>query len=328
MLSPYLPALLQPAQIARQAEHFALDDVEVELAGGARLRARAPRTRRAGCSPSYRISRGARSDCAARGWLRPCRARVCSRASRSKPRLSHGCVEVAPLGQRPCGHAQRVERLALSRSSRQTSRASARVKAGDGDARRCSIQRRKTRAEDAQRVRLRQFLEHRIDARFHRPPAQQLRAERVDGADEGAIERARRVGEARANFGIRLVGAAPFQLVADAQLHVAGRGVRERHRDDLLHRRAAGDDFDDALDQRGGLARARRGFDDPALVRVPTAGVLIATPAVPSSPSTPAATSRAPAPLRKGRRPAGTRSPCSRPCAARREGIRRAWRRR
>ena len=53
-------------------------------------------------------------------------------------------------------------------------------------------------AEDAHRVGLRQFLKDRIDARFHRTAAQQLRAEGVDGADEGAVQTARRFGETAA----------------------------------------------------------------------------------------------------------------------------------
>ena len=153
-----------------------------------------------------------------------------------------------------------------SRSSRHESRASARTRAGDGDASRCSIQRWNTRAEDAQRIRLGQFLKHRVDSRLHRPAAQQLRAERVDGADERAIQRPRGVGQTLPHRRIEFPGAALLQFVAHAQLHVPRGGVGERDRHDFLHRRAGGDHVDDAIYQRGGLAGAGRSFHHPAPV--------------------------------------------------------------
>ena len=189
-------------------------------------------------------------------------------ASRAKGRLSQGCVEIAPFGQVPGGFAQFVERLAAVAVGAPGESREGAGQGGGGRGEAALDPTAKDAGEDAQGVGLREFLEDRIDARLHRAAAQQLRAEGVDGADEGAVQAARRVGEALLDGGVEFAGAAAFQLVADAQFHVAGGGVREGDRHDGFHRRAGGDDFDDAVHQRRGLARAGGGFHHPTAVEI------------------------------------------------------------
>src|SRR4051794_33817075 len=111
-----------------------------------------------------------------------------------------------------------------------------------------------------------------------------------------AIERARRFGQPSPHVHVRLSGPALLQLMADAQLHVAGGGMCERHRDDLVDGGPARDDLHDAVDERGGLPGPRGRLDDPTPVESRaherTLAVLTATPAIPSTLSAPAATSR------------------------------------
>jgi hypothetical protein len=130
----------------------------------------------------------------------------------------------------------------------------------------------KDAGEDPQGVGLREFLEDRIDARLHGAAAEKLRAERMDRADEGAVQAARGFGKAMLDGGVGFACAAVFQLLADAQFHVAGGSVSEGDGNDGFHRRAGRDDFDDAVDQRRGLARAGGGFHHPTAVEIGDGG--------------------------------------------------------
>ena len=65
----------------------------------------------------------------------------------------------------------------------------------------------------------------------------------------------------------RRLARARVELARAAQLQLAGRLLGERHRDDLpTVRSPVGEDRDDAVDELGRLARARRRLDDQRLV--------------------------------------------------------------
>ncbi len=98
--------------------------------------------------------------------------------------------------------------------------------------------------------------------RFDGAAAKQLRAEGVDGADEGAVERAGGACEQGAHGGIELGGAAAFEALAHAQLHIAGGGVGEGDGDDGIDGGSGGDGIDDAVHEGGGFSGARGGLDD------------------------------------------------------------------
>ena len=182
--------------------------------------------------------------------------------------LCPGLVEIAPFGKVPRGFAQFVERLAAIALGTPGETREGTGQRGRGRGQAAFDPTAKDAGEDAQGVGLREFLEYGIDARLHGAAAQQLRAEGVDGADEGAVEAARRFGETAAGVGIEFAGAAAFQLVADAQFHVAGGSVGEGDRHDGFHRRAGGDDFDDAVHEGRGFARAGGGFHHPTAVEI------------------------------------------------------------
>ena len=189
-------------------------------------------------------------------------------ASRAKGRLSQGCVEIAPFGEVPGGFAKFVERLALVAVGAPGESREGAGEGGGGRGEAALDPTAKDAGEDAQGVGLGEFLEDRIDARLHGAAAEELRAEGVYGADEGAVQAARGFGEAFLDGGVEFARAAAFQLVTDAQFHVAGGGVREGDRHDGFHRRAGGDDFDDAVHERGGFARAGGGFHHPTAVEI------------------------------------------------------------
>jgi hypothetical protein len=104
-------------------------------------------------------------------------------------------------------------------------------------------------------------LEERVDAGLHRPLAQQVGAERMDGPDLRDLQPRQRQREAvvldRGGARARLL-----QLGAQPQLHLARRLVGERHREDAVEPDAAADERDDARDQLGGLAGARGSLDN------------------------------------------------------------------
>jgi hypothetical protein len=125
-------------------------------------------------------------------------------------------------------------------------------------------------AEQLVGLRVGQHREGGIDARFDRPLTQQIGAERVDGADVRFFEVMHRGIEQAAGGGVG-AGFRPraLELFAKTQLQLAGRLLAERDRDDLADRGASlGDQRDDASDQLGGLAGARRGLDDQRLVEL------------------------------------------------------------
>ncbi len=203
-----------------------------------------------------------RSSSVLSAWSR----RASRRAVAIEAALVPGGVEIAPLGQGPGGLPQGVERLGSVALLPPREPREGAHQGGRRSSQALLDPALKHAAEDAQGLRLRQLLKYRIDARFHRTAAQQLRAERVDGADEGAVQRARRFGQAALHQGIELARAPLLQLVAYPQFHIARRGMRERDGHDLLDRRSGGDHLDDAVHQRGRLAGAGGGFHHPALV--------------------------------------------------------------
>jgi hypothetical protein len=114
----------------------------------------------------------------------------------------------------------------------------------------------------------RQDIEERIDACFHRPLAEEIGAESVDGADVRLLQaRERSVqpdahGRSRGSLRANMV-----EVLAQPQLQLPRGLLSERHRHDLADRRTAFCEHpDDAPDERGGLARARGGFNDERLV--------------------------------------------------------------
>ena len=225
-------ALFQPAHVTRQTQQFVLKDVAVEAAGGA------------GALNALQEF-GERTQAVVKHVL-PARAAIAQREHgfgflddgfeagvAVEAALVPGRVEVAPLGERPGGFAEFIEGLgaiALLAPGEACERADERGRRGREALLDPALE---DAGEDAQGVGLGQFLEYRIDAGFHGAAAQQLRAEGVDGADEGAVERAGGVGQqALADFGVELGGAALLEFVADAELHVAGGGVGESDGDD------------------------------------------------------------------------------------------------
>jgi len=105
-------------------------------------------------------------------------------------------------------------------------------------------------------------LEDGIDARLDRPLPQQVGAEGVDGADGRRLQPFQRSGQAIA---LLEGGAAArgLQLGAQAQLHLTGGQVGERHRKDPVERGpAASHQGDDARHQLGRLSGSSRGLND------------------------------------------------------------------
>ena len=112
--------------------------------------------------------------------------------------------------------------------------------------------------------------EHRIDARFHRPLAQQVGAERMNRSDPRFFELLERQVETRAPFARRFRALArAFDFGAQPQLQLARRLLGERHRDDSRQLAAPRPDHrDDSIHQRRGLAGARRRLDHERDVEV------------------------------------------------------------
>ena len=110
------------------------------------------------------------------------------------------------------------------------------------------------------------FVEHPeqgIDACLHRSLAQQVGAKAVNRADVRFFEMLHGRLEPGGDRGIRRLAPPLLEPVAQAQLELPGRLLREGHRRDLCHRRTAVlEDAQDAVHQLGGLARAGRGLDD------------------------------------------------------------------
>ena len=250
---------------------------------------------------------------------------------------------IRPGSRRLCAVRRAARRS--SRSARQASRARARDRAGEGAERRCSIQRRKTPAK----TRRASGWASSWKTGSMRASTGRRRSSCAQKAWMVPMKARSRLRAASArrclHGGIEFAGAAAFQLVADAQFHVAGGGVGEGDGHDGFHRRAGGDDFDDAVHQGGGLAGAGGGFHHPTAVEIGDAescgglrvwrsarqsgrdrkGARHAPHFQPRSsfkPSTRLAIFPSRAPLHRGRRRAGTRSSCSRLRAGRRGGCR------
>ena len=183
--------------------------------------------------------------------------------------LVPGCVEIAPFGEVPGGFAQLVERLAARRGRR-----ARRVARGRGTARErarrggCSIQRRKTPAK-TRRASGWASSWKTGSMRASTGRRRSSCAQKAWMVPMKARSRLRAASARRCSHGgIEFAGAAAFQFVADAQFHVAGGGVREGDRHDGFHRRAGGDDFDDAVHQGRGFAGAGGGFHHPTAVEI------------------------------------------------------------
>ena len=146
-----------------------------------------------------------------------------------------------------------------------------------GQASQCAAQRRRSRIQFALepyvegaainpgRFRLSQFFEGRVDARFHRPLAQDLRAETVDRSDGRFFQPLQRVFQVRTLRVAGARGARFVQFLAQTDLQFAGGFMRESDGHDLLHRSAGRQHPHNALDQFRSLARARRSLHNETL---------------------------------------------------------------
>ena len=111
-------------------------------------------------------------------------------------------------------------------------------------------------------------LEDRIHLRLHRPLAQQVGAEGMDGADRRCFQPLQGRGEPVALF---RACSRPrhFQIRPKPELHLAGGEIGEGDRENAIERGApAAHQGDDARHQLGGLAGARRGLDDEGGVEI------------------------------------------------------------
>ena len=106
--------------------------------------------------------------------------------------------------------------------------------------------------------------------RFHRPLAQQIGAERMDGPDSRFFKLLERQIETRARFAQMLSTLArSLDFGAQPELQLAGRLLGERHRDDPRQLAAPRPDHrDDSIHQRGGFTGTGGGFDHERRVKV------------------------------------------------------------
>ena len=186
-----------------------------------------------------------------------------SRANGGRPRARRNRA-TRPGPKLPCGSRPAVRRYRSPRAS-ESRRARSRGWLGS----RRSVQRPKTPAN----TRKASGCTNSWKTGSTAPPtgrrrSGRLRAEAWIVANERAVRL--RAASARASGGHpgSVPGPAAFQLVAHAQFHVAGGGVREGDRHDTLHRRPRGNDFHHTLHQRRGLARAGGGFHHPTAVEI------------------------------------------------------------
>ena len=182
----------------------------------------------------------------------------------------------------------------------------------------------------------------RVDARFDRPLAQELGAEPVDGADVRILEVVHRVAETSClpcacRTGRVAVGrqrrAPLFELLANAQLQLAGGFFAEGDRHDLANLGAAGlDQADDARHELGGLAGASGGLDDERLVERLADRPAVLAPSLMASPAARSGRRTARAPCVRcavppgGRRPPRNRSTRTRAAPAGPRACRARWR--
>ncbi len=184
-------------------------------------------------------------------------------------------VEVAPLGERTHGLAEGGTRagLALVVAIGTTQHAPHAL----GRGLECLLQPLVDDVvEHPHRDRLQQDLEARVHVGLDGALTQQVGAEAVDGADVGVLEVRERILEAIAGLAVAL-RACVLDLLAQPELQLARRLLRERDGDDLADARAPlGQRVHHARHQLGGLAGARRGLDDECGVEVrPDAGTVV-----------------------------------------------------
>ena len=117
-------------------------------------------------------------------------------------------------------------------------------------------------------LRLRKDLEARIDSSFHRPFAQQVGTKAVDRADARLFQVGQGLLEVRTPpLVARVRGARRFQLDPQSQLELAGRLLRERHRDNSVDGGAPfGDQIHDPPYELARLPGARGRLHDQGLV--------------------------------------------------------------
>ena len=112
------------------------------------------------------------------------------------------------------------------------------------------------------------LLEGGVDARFDRALAQDLGAERVNGADERFFEVGQRGFQILAFDGILRFGSGFVEPLADADFELPGGLVGERDGDDGADFRAScSKQVDDAIGEFGGLAGAGGSFDEQGFVK-------------------------------------------------------------
>ena len=296
--------------------------------------ARAARIRASGAKSSRQVT-AARAN--AQGGFGACRCSAAMWASRAKGRLSQGASKSRHSARFQAALRNSSSGSPPSRSARQARRARARDRAGEGADRRLLDPTAEDAGEDAQGVGLRQFLEDRIDARLHRAAAQQLRAEGVDGADEGAVQAARRFGEAlrgrrdRARAARRRSSSwrtRSFMLPAAAWVKVTATMVSTGVPAAMTSTMRSTSAVVLPVPAEASTTQLRSRSETALGVMPGLRGWRCSTsPCLRRSPSERSSARglrlfAARAPLRRGRRRAGTRSSCSRPCAARRGGSR------
>ena len=220
-------------------------------------------TRRAGAvdrkSGSSR-SAGSRVSVAKTASRRP--ARRCGAAIERRGRAPLA-AEVAPLASSQPARSQPPHRPAIVVEPRASERAP------DAGGRRLEARPETSRerlVEQARGLRLGEHHEQRIDARLDRALAQQVGAEAVNGADVRLFEVASASSE-RVRVATSAVARGALRASPQPQLELARRLLGEGDRDDAIDGGPpASQDIDDAVDEHGGLAGARRGFDGQGLV--------------------------------------------------------------
>ena len=184
--------------------------------------------------------------------------------------------EVAPVRQRERRAAQAIDRTIRRRAragteeSRRGGGAAERAADAFGRIRELLLQPRAERlVEQPLGLRLGEHGEQRIDTRLDRTFAQQVGAEPVNRADVGLFEIRERRIERFARDGVLRAPPLPLERFAQPQLQLARRFFRERDRHELSDARPSGrQDPQDAIDQLGRFAGARRGLDDERVVEV------------------------------------------------------------
>ena len=175
----------------------------------------------------------------------------------SRPRRG----EVPPLHELPRGLPKAVHRSVFAAKCRPPQRAPHAI----GRIREHFLEPAPERlVEESCRRGLGQDFEERIDAGLDGALAEQVGAERVNGANVCFFELRERQIQTPALSSIRS-GAHPrvVQPFPQPELELAGGLLRERDGDDVADvRLALGDDVDDPPDERRRLAGAGRGFDD------------------------------------------------------------------